>query len=252
MSMTLCRIPLLVATAASMKQSFVRPNPAVPDKERQRPKDVVETMFVNFVSSLTYIVSSVSLVPAFCDICMILHASRHALPASCLQYLNALPLQSVTKPEGMSLAIALGATTAVAAASLRRWAMRTLGRYFTLELTLQPSHRLVTAAPYNIVRHPSYTGGLGVVVGAGLAFCVPQDGWVRSVWLPSLASPDLPLRVRIPGMVITGMLACIFSLGIATSFSRPGVEDRMLRERFGKDWDKWAARVPSKLIPGVF
>jgi hypothetical protein len=51
------RIPLLLTTALAMNRAFVRPQPAVPESDRQKPTDVFERLFVRFVSSMTTIVS---------------------------------------------------------------------------------------------------------------------------------------------------------------------------------------------------
>ena len=48
----------------------------------------------------------------------------------------------------------------VAGLALRTWAIATLGRWFTLEVGVEPAQRLVQAGPYRLVRHPSYAGAL--------------------------------------------------------------------------------------------
>jgi protein-S-isoprenylcysteine O-methyltransferase Ste14 len=130
--------------------------------------------------------------------------------------------------------------------------MATLGRHFTLELTLKPKHQLITAPPYNIVRHPSYTGGMMASLGAALAFYTPVDGWFRSVWLAQLRSSDWPLSQRALAWGVTVFMGAIFTLGTVTGISRTTAEDRMLRERFGKEWDRWATSTPYKLFPFIY
>ena len=48
----------------------------------------------------------------------------------------------------------------VAGLALRTWAIATLGRWFTLEVGVEPAQHLVQAGPYRLVRHPSYAGAL--------------------------------------------------------------------------------------------
>jgi protein-S-isoprenylcysteine O-methyltransferase Ste14 len=183
---------------------------------------------------------------------VILHGARNGLPPGWGTFIDRLPFNSGPRPNGVSVPLLVGTLVAVAGVALRRWAMATLGRHFTLELTLRPTHKLITAPPYDIVRHPSYTGGLLVTLGAALAFCVPVDGWFRAHWLAKLSSPQLPFVERALGLGITGLLGGIFGLGVVQAFSRTQSEDRMLHERFGKDWDKWSTRTPYKLFPLIY
>ena len=43
---------------------------------------------------------------------------------------------------------------------LRTWAVRTLGRLFTMHIDIQKGHVLVCEGPFRLVRHPSYLGAL--------------------------------------------------------------------------------------------
>jgi len=54
---------------------------------------------------------------------------------------------------------------------LRWWAIVTLGRFFTVDVTIEKDHQLVERGPFRRVRHPSYTGVL-------LAFL----GWSVTLW----------------------------------------------------------------------
>ena len=51
---------------------------------------------------------------------------------------------------------------------LRWWAIITLGRFFTVDVTIEKDHELVERGPFRIVRHPSYTGVLLAFVGLAL------------------------------------------------------------------------------------
>ena len=50
---------------------------------------------------------------------------------------------------------------------LRWWAIITLGRFFTVDVTIEPDHELVERGPFRLVRHPSYTGVLLALRGFG-------------------------------------------------------------------------------------
>ena len=52
---------------------------------------------------------------------------------------------------------------------LRWWAIITLGRFFTVDVTIERDHELVEQGPFRVVRHPSYTGGLLAFVGLALS-----------------------------------------------------------------------------------
>ena len=71
-------------------------------------------------------------------------------------------------PHGRILASA-GVVLFVAGLLLRWWAIITLGRFFTVDVTIEKDHELVEHGPFRIVRHPSYTGVLLAFVGFGLS-----------------------------------------------------------------------------------
>lgn len=137
----------------------------------------------------------------------------------------------------------LGAFLLIAAGgAFRLWAMRTLGKFFVMEVSLQKDHRLATRGPYALVRHPSYAGYALIVLGDALFLL--GDGsylsaiglWERGAW---------------------AALACAVagrSLFVAMVLMprRAGREDAVLREEFGREWEAWAERTPYKLVPYVF
>jgi protein-S-isoprenylcysteine O-methyltransferase len=56
---------------------------------------------------------------------------------------------------------------------LRWWAIITLGRFFTVDVTIEKDHELVGRGPFRMVRHPSYTG----VLLAFLGFALSLGNW---------------------------------------------------------------------------
>jgi len=71
-------------------------------------------------------------------------------------------------PEGAQLALSIaGAILAVAGCAFAVWAGRTLGRSLT-PFPKPVEAGLVTHGPFAVVRHPIYTGGLGLFVGYSL------------------------------------------------------------------------------------
>lgn len=63
------------------------------------------------------------------------------------------------------------AVAALAGGMLLRWsAIRTLGRFFTVDVAIHPEHTVVRTGPYAWVRHPSYTGLLLLWLGVAISF----------------------------------------------------------------------------------
>ncbi len=56
----------------------------------------------------------------------------------------------------------------VAGLLLRWWAIITLGRFFTVDVTIEKDHEVVERGPFRLVRHPSYSGVLLAFIGFAL------------------------------------------------------------------------------------
>jgi protein-S-isoprenylcysteine O-methyltransferase len=52
---------------------------------------------------------------------------------------------------------------------LRRYCFRTLGQYFTGDVRAKAGQPVIRSGPYRLVRHPSYTAGMLMFIGIGLA-----------------------------------------------------------------------------------
>lgn len=52
---------------------------------------------------------------------------------------------------------------------LRRYCFRTLGQYFTGDVKARADQPVISSGPYRLVRHPSYTAGMMMFIGIGLA-----------------------------------------------------------------------------------
>jgi protein-S-isoprenylcysteine O-methyltransferase Ste14 len=97
-------------------------------------------------------------------------------------------------------------------------ALRVLGKQWSLQARVLEDHKLVREGPYRLVRHPIYTGMLGMIVAAGLA---------RSHWIGFL------------------MALVLFTIGTAI---RVRSEEKLLREQFGTAFDDYKRSVPA-VIP---
>jgi protein-S-isoprenylcysteine O-methyltransferase Ste14 len=52
---------------------------------------------------------------------------------------------------------------------LRRYCWRALGESFTGDVSVRPDQPIISSGPYRLVRHPSYTAGMVMYIGIGLA-----------------------------------------------------------------------------------
>ena len=122
------------------------------------------------------------------------------------------------------LATAAGVLAMVAAVGsvwLIMAAVKTLGKEWSVTARLVEGHKLATIGPYAYVRHPIYSGMLGMLLATGLAI---------SRWIALLA----------------GLVA--FFVG---TMIRIRSEERLLRGAFGKEFDDYWHRVRA-FIPGLY
>jgi protein-S-isoprenylcysteine O-methyltransferase Ste14 len=115
----------------------------------------------------------------------------------------------------LAMCAALGSVWLITAA------VKTLGKEWSLTARLVEGHKLATTGPYAYVRHPIYTGMLGMLVATGLAI---------SHW--------------------TALLAALVIFFVGTII-RVRSEERLLREAFGEQFDDYARRVPA-IVPGLY
>jgi len=117
--------------------------------------------------------------------------------------------------------IAVGVALVALGVLLRQWAVRTLGRFFTFQLTVQTDQRVVDGGPYRVVRHPSYSG----LLLSGLGTAIALGNWL------SLALLTIPYVIALA--------------------HRIQVEEALLRQGLGNDYDRYAASR-KRLVPGVW
>ena len=111
----------------------------------------------------------------------------------------------------------LGVGLGMITVSLIYWMFISLGAGITPSVATRTSHRLVTSGPYHWIRHPLYTFGTSFF----LSFALIADSWFIAI-LAVLAFWLLSLRVP--------------------------VEEALLAEKFGVDYDKYTERT-GKFLP---
>lgn len=114
----------------------------------------------------------------------------------------------------------VGALMLLSGSLLRRYCWRTLGEYFTGDVKARPDQPVINSGPYRLVRHPSYTAGMVMMIGIGLA-------------LGSWAS------------------ATLITIGaIATYGYRVAVEERALLEAIGEPYNEFM-KTRKRFIPYI-
>ena len=141
----------------------------------------------------------------------------------------------------LTLQSIIGMVFVIGAGLLRLQCYRTLGRFFTFEVSIRKGHRLVTSGPYSIVRHPSYTGFLLMNIGMVLWF-TSGGAWLRESGILATLSGST---------VVFGTMAGLS--GVSASLCRRiPAEDEVLKDEFKEEWGNWVRRVPYALIPWVY
>jgi len=70
---------------------------------------------------------------------------------------------------GMPIAKWIGFGMILIGLTVRIWAMRVLGQFYTHTLRTMSDQQIVREGPYRLIRHPGYLGSLLFWIGAGLA-----------------------------------------------------------------------------------
>ena len=104
---------------------------------------------------------------------------------------------------------------------LRWWAIITLGRFFTVDVTIELDHQLIDRGPFRVVRHPSYTG----VLLAFVALALTLGNWVA-------------------------LLVILVPIG-AAFVHRMNVEENALSSALGRQYDDYMRRT-KRLVPFIY
>lgn len=87
----------------------------------------------------------------------------------------------------------LGIVVLLAGCVLRLYCFRALGPYFTGNVKVQANHPLIETGLYRLIRHPSYTGGMLMYLGIGLAL----TNWLSVAILAGMGAAAYAYRVRV-------------------------------------------------------
>jgi protein-S-isoprenylcysteine O-methyltransferase Ste14 len=116
---------------------------------------------------------------------------------------------------------AIGVGLVFLGSALFVWARRTLGRHYSGHVSVKKEQELVQSGPYRIVRHPAYAGYLFMALGLALGYAS-----------------------------LLGLVSTLLILLPATVY-RIHVEDRLLAEHFGTQFEQYARRT-KRLLPCIW
>jgi methyltransferase len=80
----------------------------------------------------------------------------------------------------------------LAAQGLRYWAVRTLGRRWSVRVIALPGEPVLAGGPYRFIRHPNYLA----VILEGIAVPLVHTAWLTALVFTVLNLPLLGLRIR--------------------------------------------------------
>jgi protein-S-isoprenylcysteine O-methyltransferase Ste14 len=97
---------------------------------------------------------------------------------------------------------AAGVLMIVLGSLLRRYCFRTLGEYFTGDVRAARDQPVICSGPYRLVRHPSYTAGMMMFIGIGLAL----GNWFSLALLTIAAIATYSYRVAVEERALLAMI----------------------------------------------
>jgi len=104
---------------------------------------------------------------------------------------------------------------------LRFISIWSLGKFFTVDVTIRDNHKIKQDGLYRIIRHPSYTGMLLSFIGLGISI----NNWISLLTISILVTIAMLYRIKI--------------------------EERALKDQFGSEYSDYMKRT-YRLIPWIY
>ncbi|PIL28656.1 hypothetical protein GSI_08698 [Ganoderma sinense ZZ0214-1] len=234
----LAKVPAFAIIIAAEYITFRPPNPTPKNVARDK---FCEPMLITLTARL-YPLLGVVVNPCL-HLCEVATVLAREFPSPLSDRVLAALLTHPANAHNLAISptFLVGLLLIVLGAAWRKRCYDALGRFFTFQLALHKEHKLVTTGPYAIVRHPSYTAFLMTDLGCLMTLMLPgsyvyESGILQTSWVA--------VCVALWGAVLVG-------LGLA-AVKRARVEDAVLREEFGSEWDAWARKTQYALIPYVY
>ncbi|KAG1886273.1 hypothetical protein F4604DRAFT_70942 [Suillus subluteus] len=224
---SLLKVPLILSSAIALHVSFTTGN--VPSNKEVIRQTFNEWIFTRLVKYGFPTIKAFYWVISFAEIAIIIY---HSTDTNSVSIIHDTPID---------FPFVFGTALAVTGGLIRWWCYRTLGRFFTFQLSIRQGQHIVTTGPYAVIRHPAYTAGMTEVIGI-LILHGSTDSWLRRSGV-----------LDIPGLkvIVVVWLAEITILMISVVF-RVSQEDEVLKSAFRGEWEKWAKAVRYRLIPGIY
>ncbi len=92
----------------------------------------------------------------------------------------------------------LGILLMYAGIALRLYAITVLGVFFTTTVAVAPEQTVIETGPYRLIRHPSYTGILLILLGFGLSF----TNWLSLLIIMGCALIGFSYRIQVEEHVL--------------------------------------------------
>ncbi|KAI0066317.1 hypothetical protein BV25DRAFT_1835936 [Artomyces pyxidatus] len=241
--MSLLKIPVLLISSVLVWKAFTPPRlpPSPPAEKVQAQPGGIEQFVGYFVPYQAYIYKVQFCFGSLCEIAWIIACNSW-------QWAHLHPFFSTLKehgdpttPVGITPQFAIGTSLIIAGAVLRIVCYRVLGKQFTFVLQLRDKHQLITAGPYAYVRHPSYTGLFSLYAGCALVLFGDGSWFREGSWLNS--------SVGVAWVSIWVLMRTVETINILV---RTVSEDRFLKDRFGDQWERWAAKTQYRIVPFIF
>lgn len=105
--------------------------------------------------------------------------------------------------------------------AIRFFAIRTLGKFFTVNLALHQDQHLIQTGLYRYIRHPSYAGSLLSFIG----FALTLNNWL------SLVVIVIPI--------------------LGTFINRIVIEEKLMLQKFGHEYEDYMKKT-KRLIPIIY
>jgi len=115
----------------------------------------------------------------------------------------------------------LGLLIILAGMVFRFMAILTLGKMFTVDVTIRDNHRIKKDGLYGIIRHPSYSGSILSFIGFGISL----NNWISLIIITILIISAMLYRIKI--------------------------EEKLLIDHFGSDYLEYAKKT-YRLIPWIY
>jgi protein-S-isoprenylcysteine O-methyltransferase Ste14 len=115
----------------------------------------------------------------------------------------------------------IGLTIIIVGMIFRFISIWTLGRLFTVDVTIRENHKIKKDGVYKIIRHPSYSGSLLSFIGFGISL----NNWLSLIIVTVLITIALVHRINI--------------------------EEKILTDQFGSDYLNYK-RNTYRLIPWIY